>query len=139
MQGAPTLTSISKYQATINGISCTSTIHVNGSFQVINYVLGFEVIKSGEYKGLLLGNRSFIREGLGRVWGDILFNEDGERLKELSEADANGNGSSSYRQRGMSVLNCSACDYQSRDGRRAASRIDASLAEGFDVYRHRIP
>ena len=101
----------------------------NGSFQVINYVLGFEVIKSGEYKGLLLGNRSFIREGLGRVWGDILFNEDGERLKELSEADANGNGSSSYRQSGMSVLNCSACDYQSRDGRRAASRIDASLAE----------
>lgn len=103
----------------------------NGSFQVINYVLGFEVIKSGEYKGLLLGNKSFIREGLGRVWGDILFNENGETLKELSEADASGSRGASYRQRGMSILNCSTCDYQERDGRRDVSRIDASLAEGL--------
>lgn len=103
----------------------------NGSFQVINYVLGFEVIKSGEYKGLLLGNRSFIREGLGRVWGDILFNENGETLKELSEADASGSRGASYRQRGMSILNCSTCDYQERDGRSDVSRIDASLAEGL--------
>ena len=92
--------------------------------------MGFEVIKSGEYKGFLLGTDYLIREGLGRVWGDILFNENGETLKELSEADASGS-KNYFRQRGMSILNCSACDYKERDGRSAASIIDASLAEGL--------